>query len=132
MPWPQPIDPKKITSIVDSGDPPDCKLCRHDSSAASTFPLLSPEAAIDPSEGAVSINAAMAMRDQFAEDSPVVRTFFEALVEILTGSGRKRSRGAVVDAADRVAGDREDEQQQLRGTNHAAMNCGVERQLPRR
>jgi hypothetical protein len=43
------------------------------------------EAAIDPSEDAVSISAAMVLRDQFARDSPAVLAFFEALVELLTG-----------------------------------------------
>jgi hypothetical protein len=30
------------------------------------------------------------MRDQFAEDSPAVRTFFDALVALLTGRGRRQ------------------------------------------
>ena len=54
------------------------------------YPLLPPEAAIAPSEDAVSIAAAMVLRDQFAQDSPPVRAFFDALVELLTGSGRKQ------------------------------------------
>jgi len=37
------------------------------------YPLQPPEAAIDPSEEAVSINAAIAMRATFAQDSPAVR-----------------------------------------------------------
>jgi len=32
----------------------------------------------------------MVLRDQFAQDSPAVRAFFDALVELLTGSGRKQ------------------------------------------
>ena len=32
---------------------------------------------------------AIVLRDQFAQDSPAVRAFFEALVELLTGGGRK-------------------------------------------
>jgi hypothetical protein len=55
------------------------------------YPLLPPEAAIDPSEDEVSINAALVLRDQFARDSPAVREFFDALVELLTGGGRKQS-----------------------------------------
>jgi hypothetical protein len=51
--------------------------------------LLTPEAAIYPSEDAVSIDAAMVLRDQFAQDSPAVRAFFDALVELRTGGGRK-------------------------------------------
>jgi hypothetical protein len=39
------------------------------------YPLQPPEAAIDPSEDEVSINAAMVLRDQFAQDSPAVRAF---------------------------------------------------------
>ena len=54
------------------------------------YPLLPPEAAIDPSEDEVSINTAIVLRDQFAQDSPAVRAFFDALVGLLTGSGRKQ------------------------------------------
>ena len=54
------------------------------------YPLLPPEAAIDPSEDEVSINAAIAMRGAFAEDSAAVLAFFDALVELLTGGGRKQ------------------------------------------
>ena len=39
---------------------------------------------------AAQINAALVLRDQFAQDSPAVRAFFDALVELLTGSGRKQ------------------------------------------
>jgi hypothetical protein len=39
---------------------------------------------------AVSINAAIAMRATFAKDSPAVLAFCDALVEILTGGGRKQ------------------------------------------
>jgi hypothetical protein len=53
------------------------------------YELLPPEAAIDPSEDAVSIDAAIAMRATFAKDSPAVLAFFDALVELLTGVGRK-------------------------------------------
>src|SRR4249920_2362074 len=58
--------------------------------AGHDYELLPPEAAIDPSEDAVSIDAAIAMRDQFAQDSPAARTraFFDALVGLLTGHGR--------------------------------------------
>ena len=58
--------------------------------AGHDYELLPPEAAIDPSEDEASISAAIAMRDQFAEDSPAVRAFFDALVELLTGEGRKQ------------------------------------------
>jgi len=54
------------------------------------YPLQPPEAAIDPSEDAVSLNAAIVLRGQFAQDSPAVRAFFDALMEILTGAGRKQ------------------------------------------
>ena len=54
------------------------------------YPLQPPEAAIDPSEDEVSINAAVVLRDQFAQDSPAVRAFFDALVEILTGAWRRQ------------------------------------------
>ncbi len=58
--------------------------------AGHDYPLQPPEAAIDPSEDAVSISAAIVLRDQFAQDSPAVLAFFDTLVEILTGSGRKQ------------------------------------------
>jgi hypothetical protein len=51
---------------------------------------LPPEAAIDASEDAVSIDAAIAMRTTFAQDSPAVLAFFDALVDVLTGKGRKQ------------------------------------------
>jgi len=54
------------------------------------YPLQPPEAAIDPSEDEVSINAAIVLRDQFAQGSPAVRAFFDGLVEILIGDGRKQ------------------------------------------
>ena len=54
------------------------------------YPLLPPEAAIDPSEDEVSINAAIVLRDQFMQDSPAVLAFFDVLVELLTGEGRKQ------------------------------------------
>ena len=47
-------------------------------------------AAIDPSEDAVSIDAAIAMRKTFAQDSPAVRAFFDALMKLLTVDGRKQ------------------------------------------
>jgi len=54
------------------------------------YTLQPPEAGIDPSEDEVSINAAMVLRDQFAQDSPAVLAFFDALVELLIGGGRKQ------------------------------------------
>ena len=54
------------------------------------YTLQPPEAGIDPSEDEVSINAAIVLRGQFANDSPAVRAFFDALVGLLTGSGRKQ------------------------------------------
>ena len=53
------------------------------------FRLHPPKAAIDPSEDAVSIDAAIALRDQFANDSPAVVALFNALVGLLTDGGRK-------------------------------------------
>jgi hypothetical protein len=51
------------------------------------FRLQPPEAAIDPSEDAVSIDAAIAMRATFGQDAPAVRGFFDSLLELLTGGG---------------------------------------------
>jgi hypothetical protein len=48
-----------------------------------------PEAAIPPEEYAVSIDATNALREAFAQDLPAVRAFFDALVDLLTGGGRK-------------------------------------------
>ena len=53
------------------------------------YPLLPPESAIDPSEDAVSIDAAIVLRATFAQDSSAVRAFFDALVELLTGGERQ-------------------------------------------
>jgi len=52
------------------------------------YPQLPPEAAIVPSEDAVSIDAAMAMRATFAQYSPAVLAPFDALAGLLTGDGR--------------------------------------------
>jgi hypothetical protein len=65
----------------------DWEQCRRD---GLDFPLRPPEAAIPSEEDAVSIDAATAMRDQFAQDSLEVRALFDALVELLTGAGRKQ------------------------------------------
>jgi hypothetical protein len=46
-------------------------------------------AAIPPEEDAVSIDAAIALRDTFAKESPAMRALFDALVDLLTGGGRK-------------------------------------------
>jgi len=48
--------------------------------------LPSGRAAIGPSEDVVSIDAAIAMRGTFAQDSPALPAFFDALVDLLTGS----------------------------------------------
>ena len=53
--------------------------------AGHDYELLPPEAAIDPSEDAVSVDAAIPLRDQFAKDSPASRSFFDALVDLLMG-----------------------------------------------
>ena len=39
-------------------------------------------------EDATSIDAAMAIRDEFAYESPAMRALFDALVELLNGEGR--------------------------------------------
>lgn len=46
------------------------------------------EAAIDPSEDAVSIDAAIAMRATFAHDSPAVLALIGALMDLLTRDAR--------------------------------------------
>jgi len=53
------------------------------------FELPPPEAAIPPEEDAVSIDAAIALRDSFAKESPAVRALFDALIALLTGEGRR-------------------------------------------
>jgi len=50
--------------------------------------LQPPEAAIPPEEDAISIEAAIALRVRFA-DKPAVRALFDALVDLLTGSGQR-------------------------------------------
>lgn len=69
---------------------PGCDTLWHTRRCRVGYPLQSPETAIDSSEDEVSIDAAMAMRATFALDSPAMRAFFDALVEIPTGSGRKQ------------------------------------------
>lgn len=48
-----------------------------------------PKAATGRSEDAVSINAPMAMRDQFPHEPRATRALFDALVDLLTGDERK-------------------------------------------
>ena len=63
------------------------------------YPLQPPEAAIPPQEDAVSIDAALAMRATFAQDSLTVLGLFDALVELLTGGGsRNTNRDLVLQA----------------------------------
>ena len=49
-------------------------------------------AAIPSKEDAISLEAAIAMRARFAQDSPSVRVLFDALVKLLTGVGQKHYR----------------------------------------
>jgi len=53
------------------------------------YELQPPEAAIPPKEDAVSIDVVIALRDSFAKESPAVRALFDALVDLLTGEGRR-------------------------------------------
>jgi hypothetical protein len=55
------------------------------------YELQPPEAAIDPSEDAVSVEAIYAMRAAFAagDMAPAVLKFFDALVALLTGRGQR-------------------------------------------
>jgi hypothetical protein len=54
------------------------------------FPLLSPDAAIPPEEGAISLDAATMLRQQFAQDDRVeargVAGLLNAVVGLLSGS----------------------------------------------
>jgi hypothetical protein len=43
-------------------------------------------------EDATSIDAAMAMRDEFADESPAMCALFDAQAELLTGEGRKHQK----------------------------------------
>jgi hypothetical protein len=60
------------------------------------YALQPPESAIDPSEDAVSIDAAMAMRLAFLKDdraeARAVLPLFDALIALLSGAGRCASR----------------------------------------
>lgn len=58
--------------------------------AGHDYELLPPDAAIDPSEDEVSINAAIALRDQFAQDRSGVQAFLDALLNLLTGTGQRQ------------------------------------------
>jgi hypothetical protein len=55
------------------------------------YDLLSPEAAIDPSEDVVSIDATHAMRAWFASSgfAPEALKFFDALLALLIGADRR-------------------------------------------
>lgn len=59
--------------------------------AGRDYDLLPPEAAIDPSEDTVSIEATYAMRQSFAASgfAPAALKFFDALIELLTGAGER-------------------------------------------
>jgi hypothetical protein len=59
--------------------------------AGREYELLPPEVAIDHSEDAVSIDATHAMRAMFGASgsAPAALKFFDALVALLTGGGRK-------------------------------------------
>ena len=54
------------------------------------YELQPPDAAIPDDENAKSIAVAQSLRSVFAKDSPRVRRFFDALVGLLTGEGRKQ------------------------------------------
>lgn len=58
------------------------------------YELQPPEAAIPPEEDAVSIDAVLAMRATFAQDSPAVRALFDTLVESLTGGANRTHQRA--------------------------------------
>lgn len=57
------------------------------------FPLQPPDAAIDPSEDAVSIAAAVIIRAQFAQDDRAeargVAVLFDAMIGVLSGGERR-------------------------------------------
>ena len=61
--------------------------------AGVTFPLVSPLATIPPEEDAVSIAAAMTLRERFdqggREDAGAVVPLFDAILRVLTGGGRR-------------------------------------------
>jgi hypothetical protein len=59
--------------------------------AGRDYELLPPGAAIDPSEDVVSIEATYALRAAFAASdmAPAAHKFLDALLEVLTGGGRK-------------------------------------------
>ncbi len=58
--------------------------------AGTDFPLLPPDAAIDPSEDAAAIAAVGVLRDTFEFDAPRVGAVFEALLGVLIGVGRRQ------------------------------------------
>jgi hypothetical protein len=53
------------------------------------FYLQSPGAAIDPSEGAASVAAAMILRQRFEREAPDVAALFDAIVGALGWSGSR-------------------------------------------
>ena len=53
------------------------------------YEMQPPEAAVPPEEDDISVGAAIAIRDTFAQDSPAVRALFDALVQLLAGGRQK-------------------------------------------
>ena len=54
------------------------------------FPLHPPEDAIEPSEDAASIGAALLVRASLAADGQAVTTLLDAIVALLTGKERRQ------------------------------------------
>jgi hypothetical protein len=72
----------------------DCEVNRR---SGFDYRLQPPEAAIDPPEDEVSINAAMVLRDQFAQDSPAVLALFDAPVEFVGQGALRQARSQTTD-----------------------------------
>jgi len=80
--------PSVIASIADPPAPRPNPRRQSQDRDGFDHPLVLPETAIDPCEPEVSINAAMAMRVTFAQDSPAVLVQFDALAELATWGGK--------------------------------------------
>ena len=58
--------------------------------AGHDYELLPPDAASEPSEDAVSIDATIMLRDQLSQNSSAALNFFDPLAELLTGGGGQK------------------------------------------
>ena len=81
------------------------------------YPLQPLAAAIDPSEDAASLAAAMMLRERFAHDAPAVAALFAAIVGALTGGCKPaltaQDRAGAAQGSTALVAQKHDQQGQL-------------------